>query len=490
MNSRILGISPLGHDSAVAVIDEDEILFAAHSERYSRIKNDPNLNEDILSDAFHYGPFDYVYYCEKPWLKRTRNLRAGQYKDFFEWKTLKSKLKSFGIPIDDNFSVVQHHWAHMLSGYRTCNFTRAVIVCIDSIGEWDTITIWKSKYLQPGVELVARKRYPNSVGLLYSAFTQRCGLKPNEEEYIMMGMAPYGKSIYADKIRKDFIDLDDPLFRMKINCHKGIGTYLEGAKVEDIAASIQKVTEEIVLKIIKYATKATGCRRLVYAGGVALNCVINSKIRELVDDIWIIPNPGDAGTCIGADSIVEKVYWDGPFLGHDICEDKESYDYPVEEVLNELLKGNIVGVAHGKAEFGPRALGNRSLLADPRFPEMKDRVNKIKRRQKYRPFAPAILEEKASEYFDCNFKSPYMQFVVKCKEPKKFPAIVHVDKTSRIQTVSKDDNPGFYELLKRFYEKTSCPMLLNTSLNVRGEPLVNSLDDVKNFREKYDVKIF
>jgi len=227
----------------------------------------------------------------------------------------------------------------------------------------------------------------------------------------------------------------------------------------------------------------------VYMGGVALNCVANSIIaRDYYPNLWILPNPGDAGSSLGCAAYVfgEHVNWKTPFTGYDI-----EGRYPRKKVLDELLQGNIVGVANGRAEFGPRALGNRSLLADPRGDDIKDRVNVIKHRQKFRPFAPSVLEEHAHEIFDMPVKkSQFMQFVAPCKYPDKYPAICHVDNTSRVQTVSKEDNLGYYKLIKEFYEKTGCPMVLNTSLNVKGKPIVNSYLGGVGFSKRYNVKVF
>ena len=226
----------------------------------------------------------------------------------------------------------------------------------------------------------------------------------------------------------------------------------------------------------------------MYGGGVALNCVANSLIAQRYPNLWILPNPGDGGSSLGSAAWVlgKHLDWKNCFLGYDI-----KGDYPYEQVLKELYKGNIVGVANGRAEFGPRALGNRSLLADPRGDDIKDKVNKIKKRQEFRPFAPAVLEEHAHEIFEMPVKkSQYMQFVAKCKYPEKYPAICHVDNTSRVQTVSKDDNPNFYRLIKEFYKKTGCPMLLNTSLNIKGMPIVNNKKQGQEFAKKYGVKVF
>jgi carbamoyltransferase len=256
-----------------------------------------------------------------------------------------------------------------------------------------------------------------------------------------------------------------------------------------MAASTQTLTEYILDDILKYTKQLLpNIDNLVYMGGCALNCVANGKILpKYYNNTWIMPNPGDAGSSLGAAAALYKnhIEWEGPFLGTEI-----KGKYPIKKALKLLEKGEIFGIANGKAEFGPRALGNRSLLADPRGSKIKDKVNEIKRRQKFRPFAPAIMEEHAHEIFDMPVKkTPYMQYTAKCKYPNKYPAICHVDNTSRVQTVSKKDNLGFYSLLKEFYKKTGCPMLLNTSLNIKGQPIVNNKKHAKEFEKHYKVKV-
>ena len=473
-----LGISPLGHDASVAVIDKDKIVFAAQSERYSRWKNDSLLHPDLIEKVLSYD-IDEVVYCERPTLKKTRQLYSRQYTDMF--KSIKRYLKNRSIPTR-NLSFMNHHETHAKAGYYTSGFSDACIVCIDAIGEWDTITIWDAEDTE--VKLIYSVKYPHSLGLFYSAFTQRCGLKPNEEEYIMMGMASFGSRKYVSKIESDLIDMDDPMFKLRVNLHKGVGSYLEDAKIEDIAASVQNITEKYIWKILHEARRKTNRDNLVYGGGVALNCVANRYLHQIFKNVWIMPNPGDSGNPLG---ISGRLKWEGPYLGHNI-----DGEYPVDELLKELLKGNIVGVANGKAEFGPRAFGNRSLLADPRLPDMKDKVNQIKKREQFRPFAPAVMEEHAPRFFVMGTRksSPYMQYTFPCNYSKEVPAVVHVDGTSRIQTVNREQNEGFYELLKQFYEKTGCPVLLNTSLNIKGQPLVNSRKEAKDFEVLYDIKVF
>jgi carbamoyltransferase len=282
--------------------------------------------------------------------------------------------------------------------------------------------------------------------------------------------------------------LDDDMNPRK-PMHHGIGNWMPNAKVEDLAASIQFICEKQVRGFIIDAFQATKCPKLVYGGGVALNCVVNANLLKHTgfNEIWIMPNPGDAGSSLGAAAYAtqNRLRWRGPYLGSDI-----SGEYPVSTACDLLVSGEVIGIANGRAEFGPRALGNRSLLADPRTLEMKDKVNEIKRRQKFRPFAPAILEEHAKEWFETSpFPTPYMQYALKCKRPEEIPAVCHIDGTSRVQTVSESNHPGFYKLLQEFYNRTGCPMLLNTSLNIRGKPMVNDRIDADLFEKEYGVKV-
>ena len=281
-----------------------------------------------------------------------------------------------------------------------------------------------------------------------------------------------------------------PAFRLKQNLHRGLSDWHPEADVMDLTASIQQVTEEVLANLWYRASKY-GSRNLVYAGGVALNCAANRVLANLglFDNVWIIPNPGDAGSSLGCIAANQKSHlkWEHPFLGHNI-----DGEYPVDGLIKELKENKMVGVASGRAEFGPRALGNRSLLADPRGEDIKDLVNSIKKRQKFRPFAPAILEEDVNEYFDLPTgvkNTPYMQYTAACTHGKDFPAIIHHDNTSRVQTVRKSDNPGFHALLTEWKKQTGCPILLNTSLNIKGQPIVNDRNDGKAFSNKYGVKV-
>jgi len=487
---RILGINCMNHDASMSVVDYSsgigEILWAAHSERFSKVKNDHFLNWAIVNEANTFGPFDKVVYYEKPWLKKTRQLYAGQWGDAFSYTELPSwHLDHFNIKIDE---YVKHHDSHAAAGYFTSPFKDegATILTVDAIGEWETVSI--STADKVWIDRKETINYPHSIGILYSAFTHRCGLKPAEEEYILMGMAAYGTPRYKQKIYDDFV-YQSP-FKLKKNLHRGLREWEPNADVMDIAASIQAVTEELLADLWLRASKY-GSRNLVYAGGVALNCAANRVLANmgLFDNIWIIPNPGDSGSSLGCIAAHHKSHlkWEHPFLGHEI-----EGEYPVDSLIKELKENKMVGVASGRAEFGPRALGNRSLLADPRGEEVKDLVNGIKKRQKFRPFAPAILEEDVNEYFTLPKavqNTPYMQFTAACTHGKDFPAIIHHDHTSRVQTVRKTDNPGFHALLTEWKKQTGCPILLNTSLNIKGQPIVNDRKDGKAFTNKYGVKV-
>ena len=486
---KILGINSLNHDSCITLLNGKDILYSGHSERYSGIKNDEMINQDILNDMNQYGEYDTIVYYEQPYLKKSRQLWAHQYSEVFQRKNLPSRyLKQFSIKPTH---YIPHHLSHVSAAYFTSPYRESIGVVIDAIGEWDTASIWsiKTENKQTEFRKLWSMRYPSSIGLWYSSITQRLGLKPQEDEYILMGMAGWG--IPNKRVQKELREL------MKMNLHRGCMNWDSKSMPDDnteqwkfdIACNTQIVCEEEIMKIFKRAKRLIpNVDNFVYGGGVALNCVANSLIVEEYPNLWILPNPGDGGSSLGSAAFVlgEHVNWNNTFLGYDI-----KGEYPYKQLLKELYKGNIVGVANGRAEFGPRALGNRSLLADPRGDDIKDKVNKIKKRQEFRPFAPAVLEEHAHKIFEMPVKkSQYMQFVAKCKYPDKYPAICHVDGTSRVQTVSEEDNPNFYKLIKEFYKKTGCPMLLNTSLNIKGMPIVNNEEHAKAFTKKYGVKVY
>ena len=483
------GISANSHDAALAVFSKDGLEFASHSERFSGIKNDAHLNTKLIDYALQWGDPDEVIWYERPLVKTLRQLRAGQGFNFRE-NNIRAYLKGYGI--NTSIRYVSHHHSHAAAGYYTSPFMDATVVCIDSIGEFETLTVWAGK--DNKLKKLYSQGYPHSIGLWYSAMTQRIGLKPNEDEYILMGMAAYGDPhrLFMD-VLNDFIDKEgigyNICIKLKNNLHRGCRWWRPDLTTEqdmyDIAAATQKVYEYLLINTLLCASKMNSSKNLVLMGGCALNCSANSIAYKYFDNVWIMPNPGDAGSAIGCVLAHKKEYMpmDHVYTGYNI-----EGEYPVEELVNELKTTGIAGVANGRAEYGPRALGNRSLLADPRGIDIKDRVNSIKRRQKFRPFAPVVL----AEYYHENFKGPannYMQFTATCRNPDLYPAITHADGTSRVQTVGPDGS-GIRRLLEAWYAETGCPMLLNTSLNIKGKPMVNDLTDAQEFATMYKIKVF
>ena len=456
---KVLGISEGFHDASVSLvetspyIDQPKLLFAAHAERYTGKKNDPVLPNNLRNTHA-----DVSVFYEDVNLKNERReyhfMSPVQYEDVCDYH-------------------LKHHESHAAAAYYTAPFSNdIVIVVIDAIGEWQCSSIWIPK--DGNLNCVWCDNYPHSIGLFYSAITKRIGLKPNEDEYITMGMAAIGKA----KINMNWcFDLPDR------NWHKGfLVTDFKGYAPEDIAASAQAQIEFRINDIMKRASKFG--KNLCYGGGVALNCVANSKVlNKHFDKVWIFPNPGDAGSSLGAalGYIGKQIDFKDCFLGYEI----KGMPNP-RKIVDSLLAYKVVGVANGKAEFGPRALGNRSLLGDPRY-SIKRTVNRIKRRQKFRPFAPAILEEFADEYFE-GPKNEYMQFVSQAKHD--FKAVTHVDGSSRVQVVRADSTSIIRKILEEFYERTECPMLLNTSLNIKGKPLVNDRIQAQEFEKETGVKVF
>ena len=491
-----IGISAGFHDAALSVIDNNgNILFAAHSERYNKNKHTKHLGIGIVENALRYTTSNKieVHYYEQPFMKYLRQLRSGEKAKLENLSTKHIIGEGLLHKIFDNRDhkvyTHNHHLSHAAAGFQTSPFNEATVVIIDAIGEFDTITIWNAWYENgyANYKKIFNKKYPNSVGLFYSAMTKRVGLKPMDEEYILMGMSAYGEPKHYKEMLNLFSDFNE--LELKENLHIGVDDdFLLGADHMDIAKSTQSITESLLSLIMSKARWLGASKNLVYGGGVALNCLANKDLGNFFQNIWIMPNPGDAGSSLGAAALGygKKLNWQNAFLGYDI-----KGKYPTNLILDELVKNQIVGVANGRAEFGPRALGNRSLLADPRGSEIKDKVNEIKRRQKFRPFAPVILEEFVDQYFQMpkNWKdSRYMQVVASCKYPELYPAIVHHDLTSRVQTVPKDGS-GIRDLLEKWYVLTECPMLLNTSLNIRGEPMVNDRTDADRFEKLYNVKV-
>ena len=491
---NILGISAGFHDAAATVINtKGEILFAGHSERYSKIKNDANFCNLFIRELENYNPIDTVAYYERPLYKQARQWYSGQ---GIEWgklslkKVIHDQLGHANWQDVKYYKSYNHHMSHAAAGFQTSTFNRATVVVIDAIGEWDTISIWGAHYINGKAKYhkLWGQRYPHSIGLFYSAMTEKVGLKPNEDEYILMGMAAYGKSSAATIMKNELISNEWDI-TFKENLHTGVDyNYMQHFKDMDIANSAQSLCENLIYNVMRRAKDFGWSRNLVYMGGVALNCLANRNLGDYFENIWIMPNPGDAGSSLGAAALAYggPIEFNHAYLGHNI-----SGPYPVNALLDHLLADKIVGVASGRAEFGPRALGNRSLLADPRGPDIKDRVNAIKRRQEFRPFAPIILEEQVDNYFDMPKGFPistYMQAVGVCRNPNAFPAIVHKDGTSRVQTVANDGS-GVRELLEKWFVVTGCPMLLNTSLNIKGEPMVNDRADADRFEKLYNIKV-
>jgi len=561
----ILGISAFYHDSAVALVKDGKILFAAQEERFTRKKHDYNFPVKALKEAYKYcnitsKDVDYVVFYEKPFLKFDRLL--SNYVQFAP-RGLKSFLQAMPVWFKEKLFIKQiikdmtgidkilfckHHESHAASAFYPSPFNDAAIITIDGVGEWDTLTIGKGS----GSDLDMKKTitFPHSLGLLYSAFTYFTGFRVNSGEYKLMGLAPYGEPKYVDKIYEHLIDVkEDGSFRLNMdyfNYHVGLTmtnrkfNKLFGAKPRrpetpireldmDMAASVQQVLEEIVEKLVKYAKKEIGGDNLCLAGGVALNCVSNGKIlkQQIFKNIWIQPASGDAGGALGAalygwyrhlgnDRMVDGSgdLQEGSFLGPDFSEEEIQnflidndipyQDLKADEVptrIAELLDSNkVVGLFQGRMEYGPRALGHRSIIGDARSKSMQRVMNvKIKFRESFRPFAPSLMEEATGEYFDFDYISPYMLLVYDVKEDKRLdvtaeensktglekldiarsqiPAITHVDNSARVHTVNKDVNPFYHRIIDAFHKRTGCPVIINTSFNIRGEPIVYSPQD-------------
>ena len=489
------GISANSHDAALAVFSEDGLEFASHAERFSGIKNDAHLNTNLIEYARQWGEPNEVVWYEQPFRKTLRQFRAGQ-----GWRlrenNISSYLSNYGISCPIRYT--SHHLSHAAAGYYTSPFNDATVVCIDSIGEFETLTVWEGKGNK--LKKIYSQGYPHSIGLWYSAMTQRIGLKPNEDEYILMGMAAYGDPLRLfNDILHDFFVLpnedslrhifnDKPRIKLKHNLHRGCSWWRPDLTTEqdmfDMAAGTQAVYQYILKIISNWARWKSPSGNLVLMGGCALNCSANGIIKGDWNDMYIMPNPGDAGSAIGSVLAHKKQHMEmtHAYLGYNI-----KGEYPIENAIQELKTVGICGVANGRAEFGPRAFGNRSLLADPRGSNIKHRVNQIKQRQQFRPFAPVVLEEYASKNFD-GYYNDYMQFTSRCTNPDLYPAITHADGTSRVQTVPKNDS-GIRRLLEAWFEATGCPMLLNTSLNIKGKPIVNDEKDAKEFEQLYGVKV-
>ena len=570
---KILGISAYYHDSAASLIVDGKIISAAQEERFTRKKHDSSFPRNAIQFCINesniqLSDLDYIVFYEKPLIKFERLLETyisfapKGFKSFLMampvWLKEKLYLKSVLKKELTNFDGVdksnlpdllfsQHHLSHAASAFFPSPFNKAAVLCLDGVGEWSSSTVWigEDNNLTPKWEI----HFPHSLGLLYSAFTYFTGFKVNSGEYKLMGLAPYGEPKYYDLILENLIDLkEDGTFKLDMSYFNyAVGLTMtskrfnklfnsEPRKPEealtqhqmDIAASIQKVTEEVVIRLCKTIKKEFDVDYLCLAGGVALNCVANGKLlrSNIFKDIWIQPAAGDAGGALGAAQSVWYQYLNnsrtpdspdsmrGSYLGstfddQEIKKVLDSYDAKYEiiqddqyenKVANILADGKVVGWMQGAMEFGPRALGSRSILGDPRNEEMQTTMNlKIKYRESFRPFAPIILDEEVNNFFEHEGSSPYMLIVAdikkelrkelddkqkklfgidKLKIPRStLPAITHVDYSARLQTVHNDTNPKMHKLLKEFKKVTDCPVLVNTSFNVRGEPIVNTPED-------------
>ena len=571
----ILGISAFYHDSAAALIEDGKIISAAQEERFSRKKHDARypfhaVDFILKSNNLRLNDIDYIVFFEKPFLKFERLLETylafapRGFKSFslsmpiwlreklFQKKFLFDKLKLH----DKNFKNIdkikfsEHHYSHAASAFFPSPFENAVVLTLDGVGEWATTTVAIGK--KNKLEMIKEIHFPHSLGLLYSAFTYYTGFKVNSGEYKVMGLAPYGSPKFKSLILEKLIDLkDDGSFKLNMDYFNyATGLTMTNKKFSDlfgkpvrdpkkdkltqfhmdIAASIQAVTEEIVLRLTKSVATEYKINNLCLAGGVALNCVANGKIlkEKIFKDLWIQPAAGDAGGSLGA----ALAYWykelknpreifkdqmQGSYLGpkYDdqvISENLKKLNakfkkFTSEEIIKitakELSNSKTVGWFQGKMEFGPRALGGRSILADPRSEKMQKELNlKIKFRESFRPFAPSVLREKVSEWFNLSYDSPYMLLVADVEKSKQvrmtendknlfgidklnikrssIPAVTHVDYSARIQTVHKNTNPKYYDLISEFNNITKCPVLVNPSFNVRGEPIVCSIEDAFN----------
>ena len=573
--SSILGISAFYHDSAACILVDGKIVAAAQEERFTRKKHDPNYPDNAINFVLKYANLklsevDQIVFFEKPFLKFERLLET--YVGFaprgfvsfaksmpiwikeklFQKNLLFNKLKKHDqkYKSDENIFFSDHHLSHAASAFFPSPFDEAVILTADGVGEWATTTVAIGK--NEKLEIKKEIHFPHSLGLLYSAFTYYVGFKVNSGEYKLMGLAPYGDPVYEDKI-KQLVDLkEDGTFRLDQNYFNyATGLTMTNQKFNnlfgqkprnpnkdnitqfhmDIAASIQKVTEEIMVNLAKSIRKEYGIKNLCLAGGVALNCVANGKIlkEKIFDHIWIQPAAGDAGGSLGAALALWHIHqgnkrlvnlnddMKGSYLGTEFNQDeieKElkttganfqtlKYEELIDRTASLLSNEKAIGWFQGRMEFGPRALGSRSILGDPRSDKMQKNLNlKVKYRESFRPFAPSVLRDDLSNWFDLNVDSPYMLFVANINSDKiiqmtndqkklfgidklnvkrsHIPAVTHVDYSARIQTVTQNTNSRYYDLLVRFKELTGCPVIINTSFNVRGEPIVNSPTDAYN----------
>jgi carbamoyltransferase len=537
---NILGISCLYHDSAAALLRDGDLVAAAHEERFTRKRHDSAIPQQAVryclrEAGLSIGDIDYLVFYDKPLVKFERILMT--YLATFP-RSLPSFSKAIPIWLKEKLFVpksierdlgfkgqllfAEHHQSHAASAFLPSPFEEAAILTIDGVGEWATATQGVGRGNQ--MELLHEIRFPHSLGLLYSAFTYYLGFKVNSAEYKVMGAAPYGEPKYVDQIFEHLIHVrEDGSFKMNMKYFAydygltmtnkrfdalfGHPRREAESKMEqfhwDMAASIQKVTEEIVLGMARDLHRRTGMKNLVMAGGVALNCVANGRLAREgpFEQIWVQPAAGDAGGALGAAMFAEHcvlghprrfemkhAFWGPSFSDAEIQSYLETrkapyHSHPREQMIRETARQldeqqAVVGWFQGRMEWGPRSLGSRSILADARNTENWQRVNlKIKFRESFRPFAPACLAEKSGEWFDIDRESPYMLLVCQVKDRKAVPAVTHVDGSARLQTVTRDAHAEFYDLLEAFDRRTGCPVMINTSFNVRGEPIVCTPDD-------------
>lgn len=571
---KILGISAYYHDAAACILIDGDIVAAAQEERFTRLKHDSSfpiqaINFCLLQAKINYKDIDYVVFYDKPFLKFERLLETylafapKGFKSFatslpiwlkdklFQKSTIAKTLKeSFGKDInwEDKLLFSEHHLSHAASAFFPSPFGRAAVLTIDGVGEWTTTSLAVGN----GNELSVYKEihFPHSLGLLYSSITYYTGFKVNSGEYKVMGLAPYGEPKYANLIKDHLIDIkEDGSFALDMSYFN----YCTGLTMTndrfnslfggpprnpeslltqremDIAASIQVVLEEVVIKLAKGVARTTGEKNLCLAGGVALNCVANGKLlrEKIFDRLWIQPAAGDAGGALGAALGAYHIMFNQPrklsnhidamngsYLGPEFSQQEiterltrcgaifatYSDDDIIEHTAQALANGKVVGWMNGRMEFGPRALGGRSIIADARSPSMQKMLNlKVKYRESFRPFAPSVLREDVSQWFELENDSPYMLLVADILKGKRIemnkqeqgffgieklnvprseiPAVTHVDYSARVQTVHKETNPRYHALIDRFKQLTSCPVLINTSFNVRGEPIVCTPED-------------
>ena len=475
------GINAINHDASISVFRDNHLLFASHSERFSRCKNDSFLNNEIIKYSLQYGYPERVIWSEKPFIKKTRQLLTRDERIWTTWP--REYLKQLGI--NSPIEYVSHHRSHAAAAAYTSNVDRSLIFVFDGIGEFDTISVWD--YNHPNITPLYKQSYPHSLGLFFSAFTKLLGLKPNEEEFILMGMAAYGQPVYKKQLLQRYFDLQYPVINLKENLHHG--TTFSYTNAFDLAASVQAVYEEITYNFCAFFKHKYNIDHASFSGGCSLNCLANSRYTAIFKTIWVYPNSGDAGNSYGAVlSHLHTKHKYTPYTGYDIQRNVD-----VDRIVDRLKKGHVIGIANGKAEFGPRALGNRSLLADPRQKGIQVNVNLIKRREKFRPFAPAILEEHFKDVFVANeyiTQARFMTQVFKNKDKSKYPGVTHKDGTSRVQTVSKGCNTALRPILQEWYRETGVPILLNTSLNIKGQPLVNTTHDALDFYKATGIEIF